>query len=156
MSQTPAGFILQVMALITGGGIVQLILALIRRRPEIRKIDAEVDSVALTSQNAYIDRLQAGEVLLRDEVAALKAEIAVMKDQRTAERLEWMNEREALRKEWDAERTANTEALESAARESTRVRRLLVQVRMDLAGALDEINDLKARVAAGPKPADPP
>jgi hypothetical protein len=143
-----AAFALQVVALVTGAGIIQLILALLRRRAELRKIDADTDSVALNSANIYIGTLQAGEAVLRGEVSALKTELRVMKEDRANEKLEWVKEREKLRMEWDTERTANTDALEASTREVARFRLQLIQVRSDLAGAVEEIRDLKDRVAA--------
>jgi len=143
------------MAIAIGGGTVQFAIFLLRRKPELRKLDAESDATLLDSANVYIGTLQTGEMRLRDEVAALKTELEVMKRERVAEKLEWVKEREALRHEWDTERAANTVALEEAARESTRVRRLLVQVQLELAGALDEINELKTRVPVGRKQPKP-
>ncbi len=134
-----AAFILQIAAIAIGGGSVQLVIFLLRRRAELHKLDAESDSTLLDSANIYIGTLQTGEKALRDEVAALKTEIRVLKE-------EWANERAEMRREWDGERVANTLALEASNREVSRFRLELARVQADLMGAQAQIEELATRL----------
>ena len=135
---------LQIAAIAIGGGSVQFVIFLLRRRAELRKLDAESDSTLLDSANVYIGTLQTGERALRDEITALKAEIRTLK-------LAWADEREAIRREWDGERLANTEAMEASNREVSRFRLQLAQVRSDLSTAQAEIEELKHRIPGSSK-----
>jgi chromosome segregation ATPase len=139
-------FALQVIAIAIGGGTVQFVIFLLRRKSELRKLDVESDSTLLNSANAYIGTLQTGEKALRLEVAELKIELRVMKEERTQEKLDWVKEREILRKEWDREREANTDALEASTREVSRFRMQLIQLKSDLASAQDQIADLTRKI----------
>jgi hypothetical protein len=127
-----AGFILQIAAIAIGGGSVQLVIFLLRRRSELHKLDAESDATLLDSANVYIATLQTGEKALREENAALKEG--------------WANERAAMRKEWDSERTANIDALESSNREVSRFRLELARVQADLLSAQAQIDELRGRL----------
>lgn len=135
-----ASFVLQVVAIAIGGGSVQFAIFLIRRRAELRSLDAASDATLLNSANAYIVTLQAGDKALREEVESLKTEIVVLKRA-------WSEERDAMRKEWDLERAASVSAIEAANRQISRTRLDLAAVKSDLAVAQAEIVDLSERFA---------
>jgi chromosome segregation ATPase len=141
------GFVLQIAAIAIGGGSVQLTIFLLRRRSELRRLDAESDATLLDSANDYIAVLHAGDKALRDEIAALKTEIRVLKE-------EWTRERATMRTEWDVERLANTEALEASNREVSRFRLELARVQADLMGAQAQIDELRSRLPRA-NPSDP-
>jgi hypothetical protein len=140
---TPA-FLLQVAAIAVGGGSVQLAIFLLKRRAELRSLDAASDATLLNSANAYIVTLQAGDKILRAEVESLKKEILVLKQA-------WADERQVMREEWDGERISNTEAMESANRMVTRCRLDLAAVRADLLVAQAQIAELAARLLPVPR-----
>lgn len=133
-----SAFLLQIIAIAIGGGTVQLTIFLLKRRAELRSLDAASDATLLNSANAYIVTLQAGDKALRVEVDSLKAEIAELKEG-------WTRDRLAMRAEWDVERNANTEALENANRQVARFLSDLARVRTDLQMARAEIAELETR-----------
>lgn len=135
-----ASFILQIAAIAIGGGSVQFAIFLIRRRAELRSLDAASDATLLNSANAYILTLQAGDKALREEVESLKTEIIVLKSA-------WVEERAAMRREWDLERAASVDAMEAANRQISRCRLDLATVKADLAVAQAQIVQLGERFA---------
>ncbi len=68
------GFLLQVLAVFLGGGTTQLAVALLRRRAEIKQMDAQASSVSLDASNRLIERLQLDAEQLRQQVANLRAD----------------------------------------------------------------------------------
>lgn len=109
-----SSFILQLAAIVIGGGTVQFVIFLLKRRSELRSLDTASDSVALTSANAYIVTLQAGGKLLTDEVAALKRDLLT------------------LQQAWNADRALSTDALRNAEQEIARLGAALARVEVDL------------------------
>ncbi|MDQ3762830.1 MAG: hypothetical protein M3460_14600 [Actinomycetota bacterium] len=93
MSGETLRFILQVAAIATGGGFVQLLIFILKRRSELRNLDATSGSAALDSANSYIATLQGGEKAVRDELDKMHARF------------------EASQKKWDIERVTLTDAL---------------------------------------------
>lgn len=73
--------ILQVVGVVVGGGLLQLIIFLIKRRATIRSIDTTSDATQLTSANEFILTLQSEMKVLRVEIAELKAEVDKFKRQ---------------------------------------------------------------------------
>jgi hypothetical protein len=65
-------FVLQIVALVTGGSIVQLIVFLLRRRSEITALDKTASAPLLTSANELIVRLEASEARLHTRLEALE------------------------------------------------------------------------------------
>lgn len=64
-------FLLSVAAIATGGGFVQLLIFLLKRRSEIRALDRGSDAGLLTSANELISRQQADSDALRKEITRL-------------------------------------------------------------------------------------
>lgn len=122
-------FVLQVAAIAVGGGSVQLAIFLLRRRAELRTLDATSGSTALTSANAFILTLQSGDVTRVAEITALKAEA----------------QSKELRR--DAERDADRAAMDNAQREISRMSADLARTRADLAAAQAQIDELALRLS---------
>jgi predicted nucleic acid-binding Zn-ribbon protein len=129
MSPGVLQLILGVFTVFCGGSAVQLVVLLVKRKADLRKLDAESDSVELTSAREFIETLLEGTKALQEEVRALKSELKL------------------LRADWDVERAANTEALSNAVRQGERILSELARVKTDLALALAQIVELDARLA---------
>ena len=92
MSPDTLRFVLQVVAIALGGGSVQMGIFLLKRRSELRSLDATSGSTALTSANEYIATLQGGEKAIREELDKAQARS------------------QAMQKEWDIERAIEANA----------------------------------------------
>jgi len=117
MSPDTVRFILQVVAIALGGGSVQMAIFLLKRRSELRSLDAASGSVALTSANEYIATLQSGEMAMRGEL-------------------------NNAQKHWDDERAVLTEALDNERRQVGRLAVDLARCKADLAVAESQIQQL--------------
>ncbi|MFN2478573.1 MAG: hypothetical protein ABR615_05300 [Pseudonocardiaceae bacterium] len=124
MSPDTLRFVLQVVAIALGGGSVQMGIFLLKRRSELRSLDATAGSTALTSANEYIATLQGGEKAMRDELDKMQA--------RT----------QAMQKEWDIERAELTVALENESRQVGRLSAYLARCKADLSVAESQIQEL--------------
>ncbi|MGH3598784.1 MAG: hypothetical protein ACRDRO_10430 [Pseudonocardiaceae bacterium] len=124
MSPDTLRFVLQVVAIALGGGSVQMGIFLLKRRSELRSLDATSGSTALTSANEYIATLQGGEKAMREQLDKTHA--------RT----------EAMQKEWDIERAELTVALENESRQVARLSGYLARCKADLAVAESQIEEL--------------
>lgn len=117
MSPDTLRFVLQVVAIALGGGSVQMVIFLIKRRSELRSLDATSGSAALTSANEYIATLQSGEKAMRARS-------------------------EAMQKQWDTERALLTDALDNERRQVARLSADVARFRADLAVAEAQIEQL--------------
>jgi chromosome segregation ATPase len=117
-------FVLQVVAIALGGGSVQMAIFLLKRRSELRSLDATAGSTALTSANAYIATLQGGEKAMREELDKVQARI------------------QAMQREWDNERADLTVALENEGRQVARLSGYLARCKADLSVAESQLEEL--------------
>lgn len=117
-------FVLQVVAIALGGGSVQMAIFLLKRRSELRSLDATAGSTALTSANEYIATLQGGEKAMRDELNKVQARI------------------QAMQREWDNERAELTVALENESRQVARLSGYLARCKADLSVAESQLEEL--------------
>lgn len=117
-------FVLQVVAIALGGGSVQMAIFLLKRRSELRSLDATAGSTALTSANEYIATLQGGEKAMREELNKVQARI------------------QAMQREWDIERADLTVALENENRQVARLSGYLARCKADLAVAESQLEEL--------------
>lgn len=129
--------ILTIAALILGPGGATIIVFLLRRRPELRNLDATSGSSALGSANEYIQTLQAGEKAVRSDLESLNVQVRVLQQQLASER------------------TAASEALANSQREIGRLSAELARVRTDLAVTQAEMIELTRRMQNGMRPPDP-
>ncbi len=121
MSEDALRLTLQIVAVFIGGSAVQLVIFLLRRKSELRSLDAKADADVVTAQSSYITTLQAGEQQTREELAALK-------------------------KTHDAERRDLLAALESSKNEVARLSAQVGRLEADLAVARSQIATLTARL----------
>jgi hypothetical protein len=70
--------ILQVIGVVLGGGLLQLIIFLLKRRATLRQLDTTSDATQLTSANEYITILTADTKTLRGEIERLKGELSAV------------------------------------------------------------------------------
>lgn len=124
MSDDTLRFILQVAAIATGGGFIQLLIFVLKRRSELRNLDATSGSAALASANSYIATLQTGENTVRSQLDKMHTDIR------------------AMQKQWDGERAALTDALDNERRQVARLAADLARYRADLAVADARIAEL--------------
>ncbi|MDQ2882090.1 MAG: hypothetical protein M3Y48_12930 [Actinomycetota bacterium] len=124
MSPDTLRFVLQVVAIALGGGSVQMGIFLLKRRSELRSLDATSGSTALTSANEYIATLQGGEKAMREQL-----DKALVRTQ-------------TLQKDWDIERAELTMALENESRQVARLSGYLARCKADLAVAESQIEEL--------------
>ena len=78
MGEGVSGFALQVAALLVGGGTIQLVIALIRRKGELKALDRTSAAPLLDSAGALVDRLAAQEVKALGRVTELEERISKM------------------------------------------------------------------------------
>lgn len=124
MSPDTVKFILQVAAIAVGGGSVQLGIFLLKRRSEIRKLDATSGKEALGSATTYINTLQAGEKAARDELARREVHITELETKR------------------ELEDRKSTQALTNAQIEIEQLAAELARARTNFAVAQNQINEL--------------
>jgi uncharacterized protein YhaN len=74
----PTGFLLQILAIAVGGGMVQLIIFLLRRRGELHALDRTSSKPLLEEQGAFIDRLATAETKALARVAMLETRVESM------------------------------------------------------------------------------
>ncbi len=117
-------FVLQVVAIALGGGSVQMAIFLLKRRSELRSLDATSGSAALTSANEYIATLQSGEKAMRVELDKIQVRS------------------EAMQKQGDTERALLTDALDNERRQVARLSADLARFKADLAVAESQIEQL--------------
>jgi chromosome segregation ATPase len=97
---------------------------LLKRRSELRSLDATAGSTALTSANEYIATLQGGEKAMREELDKVQARI------------------QAMQREWDNERADLTVALENESRQVARLSGYLARCKADLSVAESQLEEL--------------
>jgi hypothetical protein len=79
MSDDIFRLILQVLGVILGGGTLNFILTLVRRRSETHALDAKADADTVTAQTGYIVTLQHSELSLRKQVSDLNDQLDTMR-----------------------------------------------------------------------------
>lgn len=124
MSPETLRFVLQVAAVMLGGGSVQMAIFLLKRRSELRSLDATAGSTALTSANAYISTLQSGEKAIREELDKLQSRF------------------DTAKKQWDSERATLAEDADNQRQQARRLTRELGRCKADLEVAELHIQEL--------------
>jgi hypothetical protein len=128
MSPDTLRWVLQVLAVTVGGGTVQLIIFMLRRRAELRNLNTSTDSTALGAANEYVKTLQDADKALRAEITELKTE------------------QRRMQTEWNAERVVANDALTSSTRELERALTELARTKADLVVARAQVTDLGGRL----------
>lgn len=122
-------FLLGILTVFLGGGTVQLIIALIRRRAELRQLNTAADVNTSTVTDTLIKRLQEDGVVYREQVKEYIAKV---------ERLEARYEQ--AQRDFAAQ-------LQDAHNENTRLVTRIAQLQTDLDIANRQIADLRQRIS---------
>lgn len=125
MNNTVAQLILGVLTVTLGGGTVQLILAMVRRRTDLRKTDTESDVNQSTVYDKIIQRLQEDATTYREQARAVHTEA------------------EALKERHRAELRGLTQRLEDAHTEHSRLSSTIARLRNDLDIANRQVDDMR-------------
>jgi hypothetical protein len=88
MNDATTRFLLQVFAVLLGGGSVQLIIRLAFKKSDLRKTNTESDSVVVTAANNQVLRLEVELKRAFDEVDKLRANLDSEISKRTADMAE--------------------------------------------------------------------
>lgn len=123
-----AAFVLNVVGVFIAGSSVQLLIFLIKRRAELRSLDTQSDSVALTSANAYIVTLQAGGEASLRRISVLETDLF------------------KLQQAWNADRGLSSDSLHAAEREVVRLGAELARLKVDLAVTRSQVAELEKRL----------
>jgi uncharacterized protein (DUF342 family) len=121
-------FILQVVAIAFGGGTVQLLIFLLRKRGELRNLDTQSDVNVSTASATLISRLQEDGATYREIVKGLQDEISLLKRRRDQEQLDF------------------AQRLQDAHSENTRLTTKIAQLQTDLDIAQRHIEELRRMV----------
>lgn len=128
MSPDVLKFILQVVAIAFGGGTVQLLIFLLRKRGELRNLDTQSDVNVSTASATLISRLQEDGATYREIVKGLQDEISLLKRRRDQEQLDF------------------AQRLQDAHSENTRLTTKIAQLQTDLDIAQRHIEELRRMV----------
>lgn len=132
-------FLLQVIAIASGGGTVQLLIFLLKRKPWKRSVDRESESKLLDSATDYVESLQSEIARLEAKIEKLETKVVHIQDQLDTERLE------------------AAEKLKESYKQNRRLTTRLSQARTDLDIAMSQIEQLtrELRSVQTRKPAPP-
>lgn len=133
-------FILQVLAVLLGGGSVQLIVRLLSRRSELRKVNSESDSVVVAAANNQVLRLEG-------EVQRLMTNHTELKKELDQERIQRNRQVSAMQTEHnrallETQQRANA-MVEEFRRENVRLNQRVVELELQLSRAHAELRALR-------------
>jgi len=137
MNDATTRFVLQVLAVLLGGGSVQLILRLAFKRSDLRKTNTESDSVVVTAANNQVVRLEAELQRAFAEVEKLRSDLNTERTSRTADMAEM--QRAHIAAMADAQENSNA-TLEEFRRENVKLNKLLTRCGLDLSKANAKIS----------------
>jgi polyhydroxyalkanoate synthesis regulator phasin len=121
-------FVLQVVAIAFGGGTVQLIIFIIKRRTELRQIDTSSDVNISNASSVLISRLQEDGAVYREQVKLMQDRINTIEQQHE-----------------QAQRQYN-QRLMDAHSENTRLTTRIAQLQTDLDIATRQVSELRDRL----------
>jgi tRNA A37 N6-isopentenylltransferase MiaA len=137
-------FLLQALAIVVGGGTVQLVIQLTRRRSELRKVNSESDSVVVAAANNQVVRLEAELQRVSNDCAQVRTDLDNERSRRVADIAEMQRRNtQALA---DAQERSN-EVIEEFRRENVKLNKMVSRLQLDLSRANAEISTLKDRGA---------
>lgn len=137
-----AQFLLQVLGVFLGGGAVQLVVQLIRRRSELRQINTEADSVVVAAANNQVIRLESELARVLEDQASLRNDLQVERARRMSDIAEMQRDHSSQMA--DAQERSS-QAIERFRQENQKLNRVVTKLQLDLSHAHAEINELKAR-----------
>lgn len=121
-------FILQVIAVAIGGGSVQLMIFLLRRRSELRSLDAKTAADTHSVSDRQIDQLQEDVTHYRDLIREFETKMSRLEDRHIQAQREF------------------SEQLRVAHAENTRLATRVAQLQTDLDISQRQIDDLRRRI----------
>lgn len=127
MSADTLRFVLQVLAVMLGGGTVQLGIFLLRRRAELRQLDTASDVAVNTVTDSLINRLQEDGAIYRERVKSLESRIQLLESRS------------------DAQQKDFAEQLRIAHEENIRLTTRVAQLQTDLDISQRQIRELQGR-----------
>lgn len=142
MNDATTRFVLQVLAVLLGGGSVQLILRLAFKRSDLRKTNTESDSVVVTAANNQVLRLEAELKRAFDEVEKLRGDLNSERTSRSAQITEVQRVNTQL--SVDAQDRSN-EMVEEFRKENERLNKVIVKLQIDLSKANAKISVLEGK-----------
>jgi hypothetical protein len=142
MDDSVTRFVLQVFAVLLGGGSVQLLLRLAFKKSDLRKVNTESDSVVVTAANNQVLRLEAELARAFTEVESLRTKLDTEVTKRTADMAEM--QRAHIKALAEAQESSNA-VIEEFRKENVKLNRLLTRCGLDLSHANAEISTLKGK-----------
>jgi septal ring factor EnvC (AmiA/AmiB activator) len=142
MNDATTRFVLQVLAVLLGGGSVQLILRLAFKKSDLRKANTESDSVVVTAANAQVQRLEAELQRAFTELDKVRAELNSERTSRSAQISEVQRVNTQL--SVDAQDRSN-EMVEEFRKENERLNKVIVKLQIDLSKANAKISVLEGK-----------
>lgn len=134
--------IFQVLGVILGGGVLQLVIPLLRRRSDLRKTTSEADSVIVASANAQVLRLESELERVGKELIAVKEDLGKERSAGDARILQLQQDH--LTAMADSQRRFNA-TLHDFQQENDRLNQTVTKLQLDLSKAKATIQVLKAR-----------
>jgi len=142
MNDATTRFVLQVLAVLLGGGSVQLILRLAFKKSDLRKTNTESDSVVVTAANAQVLRLEAELQRAFEELEKVRSELSSERTSRSAQITEVQRYNTQLAV--DAQDRSN-EMVEEFRKENERLNKVIVKLQIDLSKANAKISVLEGK-----------
>jgi septal ring factor EnvC (AmiA/AmiB activator) len=142
MNDATTRFVLQVLAVLLGGGSVQIILRLAFKKSDLRKTNSESDSVVVTAANAQVLRLEAELQRAFEELQTVRTELNSERTSRAAQITEVQRVNTQL--SVDAQDRSN-EMVEEFRKENERLNRVIVKLQIDLSRANAKISVLEGK-----------
>ena len=142
MDDSVTRFVLQVFAVLLGGGSVQLLLRLAFKKSDLRKVNTESDSVVVTAANNQVVRLEAELARAFAEVEKLRSELSAERTSRSAQITEVQRVNTQL--SVDAQDRSN-EMVEEFRKENERLNKVIVKLQIDLSKANAKISVLEGK-----------
>jgi hypothetical protein len=142
MDDSVTRFVLQVFAVLLGGGSVQLLLRLAFKKSDLRKVNTESDSVVVTAANNQVVRLEAEHTRAVGEVEKLRTELSSERTSRSAQITEVQRIHTQLAV--DAQDRSN-EMVEEFRKENERLNKVIAKLQIDLSRANAKISILEGK-----------
>jgi hypothetical protein len=142
MDDSVTRFVLQVFAVLLGGGSVQLLLRLAFKKSDLRKVNTESDSVVVTAANNQVVRLEAELTRAFGEVEKLRTELSSERTSRSAQITEVQRIHTQLAV--DAQDRSN-EMVEEFRKENERLNKVIAKLQIDLSRANAKISILEGK-----------
>lgn len=142
MNDATTRFVLQVLAVLLGGGSVQLILRLAFKKSDLRKTNTESDSVVVNAANNQVLRLEAELARAFTELQGVREELGSERASRAKQITEVQRVNTQL--SVDAQDRSN-EMVEEFRKENERLNKVIVKLQIDLSKANAKISVLEGK-----------